>query len=254
VCQKTHSPWIWTSPSIGDQTPDFSNTPIINDGVGFTTRGYDLHPKRGIVVFIDVLGMKGIWRKFSPIEVVSRWNKVIRSFMDSLERHFPGGGYFFRIISDTIVITLPADLNSLILNRVFDILLKPFIESIKIRMLLRGAISYGTYYLSSRLIIGEALDDAAYDHDKLNWIGISVSRSLSQQISKLDYITTNSSVLYDKIPHKVSPYRGIVLNWPNFDNQNKCYTILKKESINSGPSIKPKYDNTFMFYHGAKLV
>jgi hypothetical protein len=35
----------------------------------------------------------------------------------------------------------------------FDILLQPFIRSIKFQMLLRGVISYGTYYLSNRLII-----------------------------------------------------------------------------------------------------
>jgi hypothetical protein len=49
-------------------------------------------------------------------------------------------------------------------------------------MLLRGTISYGTYYLSNRLIIGDALDDAAYNHDKLNWIGVSLSPSLSKEV------------------------------------------------------------------------
>lgn len=39
-------------------------------------------------------------------------------------------------------------------------------------MLLRGTISYGAYYLSNELIIGEALDDAAYNHDILKWIGV----------------------------------------------------------------------------------
>jgi hypothetical protein len=36
---------------------DFSNTPIVDDGIGHTSRAYDVHPKSGI--FIDVLGMKG---------------------------------------------------------------------------------------------------------------------------------------------------------------------------------------------------
>jgi hypothetical protein len=51
-------------------------------------------------------------------------------------------------------------------------------------MLLRGTISYGKYHISNRLIIGQALDDAAYNHDKLNWIGISLSPSLSSEIKK----------------------------------------------------------------------
>jgi hypothetical protein len=45
---------------------------------------------------------------------------------------------------------------------------------IHLQLLLRGTIGYGTYFLSNRLTIGEALDDAAYNDDKLNWIGISL--------------------------------------------------------------------------------
>jgi hypothetical protein len=32
------------------------------------------------------------------------------------------------------------------------------------------------------LIIGEALDDAAYNHDKLDWVGVSASPSLSKWV------------------------------------------------------------------------
>lgn len=82
------------------------------------------------------------------------------------------------MLSDTIIITIPTSQSSAIAET-FELLIQPFIESLSLRMLLRGVISYGTYYISERLVIGEALDDAAYHHNKIDWIGIALSPSLS---------------------------------------------------------------------------
>ncbi len=72
-------------------------------------------------------------------------------------------------------------------------------------MLLRGAISHGQYYLSSQsLIIGEAVDDAAENHEKFDWIGVSLSPSLSNEINDISQINTNSIVMFRNIPHKIS--------------------------------------------------
>jgi hypothetical protein len=46
---------------IGGSTFEHSNTPVISDGIGLTTRGYNMHPRSGMI-FLDVLGMKGIWK------------------------------------------------------------------------------------------------------------------------------------------------------------------------------------------------
>jgi hypothetical protein len=94
-------------------------------------------------------------------------------FLHVVQRRPINAGYFFRVLSDTIIITIPSELNLSIINRTFDLLLEPFIESIKIRMLLRGIVSHGRYYLSQQLIIGPAVDDAASHHTKLDWIGIA---------------------------------------------------------------------------------
>ncbi|MGH9986307.1 MAG: hypothetical protein ACRD8W_20385 [Nitrososphaeraceae archaeon] len=100
---------------------------------------------------------------------------------------------------------------------------------------------------SRRLIIGSALDDAAIDHNQLNWIGVSVSRSLPKVVGNMNTIT-NSATWYDNIPLKNGSYRGMVLNWPSFDANQKCYTILQSERQQSGIRAV-KYDNTFDFYH-----
>ena len=156
------------SVQIGGQTFDGSNTPIIYDGIGWTVRGNNIHNETGIVIFLDVLGMNGIWKRQPFDKVVQKWNQVIMAFMNSLEKKPPRGGHLFRVLSDTIIITLPSPLIDSVVKETFDLPLSPFIESLKLRMLIRGTISYGNYSLSERLILGEALDDAAENHDNLD--------------------------------------------------------------------------------------
>jgi hypothetical protein len=168
--------------------------------------------------------------------------------MDSLESNPPNSGHHLRILSDTIIITIPGPLNHYIINSTFDLLLEPFIHSLKIGMLLRGIISHGEYYLSNELIIGEALDDAAINHNKLNWIGLALSPNLSDKNNEINLVRTNSAVMYDNIPLKDRSYRGLALNWPIYDSREECYSALLREKNDSDPSIKEKHDNTCMFY------
>lgn len=156
---------------------DSSNTPLVYDGISWTVREQDGHPKTGIVVFIDVLGMKGMWQRYKPAQIVNKWRNVIGSFSKVLQEGYLDTGYFFRILSDTIIITKPTELNQSTINETFNLLLQPFIDSLKtgIPFLLRGTVSYGEYYLSPQLIIGQAVDDAASNHDELDWIGIVLS-------------------------------------------------------------------------------
>ncbi|MGC2427011.1 MAG: hypothetical protein WA421_08250 [Nitrososphaeraceae archaeon] len=187
--------------------------------------------------------------RYEPIDVIRKWNKVIISFKNSLEHNNLNlnEAPFLRALSDTIIVTIPTDASfDYIINKAFDLLIKPFIESLRIGMLLRGAISYGRYYLSDRLIIGPALDDAAFHHDKLNWIGISLSPSLD--INANNMISTNTCIYYNDIPHKDSHYSSFVLNWPIFDINGECYMILQQESVKVSESVKEKYSNTFKFY------
>ena len=159
---------------IRGQLFDHSNTPIVDDGIGLTARGYDMHPRRGIVIFLDVLGMKRMWERIEPIKIVNRWNNVIRSFMDVLQQGSINSGHFFKVLSDTIIITIPSQLDYHIINKTFELLLNSFVESMKIGMLLRGVISHGTYYLSNQLIIGEAVNDAP---EQTGLLGLLIQRN-----------------------------------------------------------------------------
>jgi hypothetical protein len=56
---------------------DPSNTPLVSDGKDLTIRNYGFTEKQGLVIFLDALDMKGIWKRFPPIEVIQKWSKVI---------------------------------------------------------------------------------------------------------------------------------------------------------------------------------
>ena len=157
-----------------------------------------------------------------------------------------------RVLSDTIIIAIPGPLNNSIINNTFDLLLEPFMHGLEIGMLLRGTISHGEYYLSNELIIGEALDYAAYSHNKLKWIGVSLSLNLSDKKKEINHVRTNSAVVYDHIPYEDRSYRGLVLNWPFHDTNEECIIALRREKNDSDPSIKEKHDNTCIFYQEYK--
>jgi hypothetical protein len=224
---------------------DSSNTPIVYDGISWTVREQDGHPKTGIVVFIDVLGMKGMSQRYKPAQIVNKWKNVIGSFSKVLQEGYLDAGYFFRILSDTIIITKPTELNQSAINETFNLLLQPFIDSIKTGLLLRGIVSHGEYYLSQQLIIGPAVDDAASNHDQLEWIGIALSPSVA---IPQGYTVNNSVVYYNYIPFKNRRYRGVALNWPKFDLNRECHQILQKEYGQAPEKAKLKYENTLGFY------
>jgi hypothetical protein len=91
---------------IGGQLFDHSNTPLVNDSIGLTIRGYCLHEENGIAIFLDALRMKEIWNRFKPIDVIRMWNNVVGFFKDSLDQSRMNEIPCFRTLSDTIIITI----------------------------------------------------------------------------------------------------------------------------------------------------
>ena len=131
----------------GGQNIYHLNTPLTRDEVGLTIRGESSHAETGFVIFLDVLGMKRIWERLLPRQVIKRWDEAIHAFMDSIEEHHSQLGVipYLRALSDTIIITIPTQRTDSNIDQLFDLL--PFVNSIKAKMLFRGTISYGSYYL-----------------------------------------------------------------------------------------------------------
>ena len=103
---------------------DFSNTSLVSDGKNLTIRNYGFIEKQGLVIFLDALGMKGIWKRFSPVEVVQKWSNVNTAFLSIEEDpEIQNLDFSFRALSDTIIITI-SNTNSLNINlyKIFNFL------------------------------------------------------------------------------------------------------------------------------------
>ena len=81
-------------------------------------------PVEGFIIFLDALGMKGIWRSYTFEQILSRWSNSVAAFMDSLQLHRStlNANYHIRVLSDTIIIAIPIALTDGSIGQVFDLL------------------------------------------------------------------------------------------------------------------------------------
>jgi hypothetical protein len=68
----------------------------------------------GVIVLLDASGIKGIWNRKVPAEVLNTWEALQEEYaigVESLRKEFLDHGYFerlrFEAFSDTIMISLP---------------------------------------------------------------------------------------------------------------------------------------------------
>jgi hypothetical protein len=226
---------------------DHSNTPIVSDGISYRVRGFPSNAQTGFVIFIDVLGVKGIWKRMESNTVFNKWRAIVSRFVDSisnspLKRLNP----YFTTLSDTIIIACECSIE--FIDIIFNALVKPFIYSIQSEFFLRGAISHGTYYLSTILTIGKAIDEAASAHNKIDMIGIFTSPELSASLKTNGLLKdTNNAIRYPYIRTKNGSYEGLALNWYMNDDPKSLEILIKELNTQTDDSIKRKYRNTISF-------
>jgi hypothetical protein len=149
--------------------------------------------KTGVVAFIDVLGVKGLWARIDPKEFMKSWKSVLRLF--SVSRKAISKEYQYsvqqtsiRAFSDTIIVTL---------------------------------ISIGRFEISKTIILGPAIDEAAEWYTKYDWFGISLTPAASYGLQKLidkGFDQSKISKIFVKynIPMKseIDAIKSFTLNWP----------------------------------------
>jgi hypothetical protein len=222
---------------------DYSNTPVSYDGLGYNIRNFPSHPRVGFVIFIDVLGIKGIWLQKDPDEVFSTWKNTIIQFISSTKQHLKEFSPYVTTVSDTIIICCDCSMNEI--SRIFDALLVPFRYSIHNEFPLRGSISYGTYYLSNILIIGGAIDDAASMHNKINMLGVFTTPGLSIALDKMRLVKNSESMCrYGNIVTKGGSYYGLALKWYNNQDKKIRNYLQNQLVLQQDDKVKEKYRNT----------
>lgn len=228
----------------------------------------------GIVCVLDALGTKGVWQIDEPEKYLEKIEKIYND-LDRLKDYGQQQNEDILLdyitFSDTIIVTLHyKDYES-------ESIIPPFARMIDglyslclaENLFMRGAISYGKFIKKGNSIIGPAIDDAAYWHDKAQFIGCILTPSTSLLIEYgLDYWLRNPysdydysqhTLLYD-IPLKEAKSLHVhTINWPlsiarAWESNNVIQTppeVIIKSYLGKypiPPEAFPKHQNTIKFF------
>jgi hypothetical protein len=227
--------------------------------------------QEGVVVFLDALGVKGIWARAEPESVISSWEDALRRLHESIEKSPKAGSvggthecldYNIAAFSDTVIITLKCtDDPAAHVPLVAKIVSEPFFFALLKGIYFRGVMAIGKFYQSSTLVIGPAIDEAAEWYTQPEWMGVSTAPSASFGLSRLEDQKADVSkwfVKYD-IPAKGGLQKGEwALAWPR--EASKQSLVSEKHLTPRGlildafanrpisVSAASKYKNTLAFF------
>ena len=227
-----------------------------------------LSKKIGVVILIDALGTKGIWKKNDSSQVLKKWTQFNKNIQDSvLSLLGENNEVSFASFSDTIIITAVSKNIEQTICDISDHLSVHVIESMLIDMPIRGCFSIGEFHKEEQLIIGQAIDEAAGYYTLPQWIGISASPSAHILIEKMfrkDPKKTEELFQKFDIPLKKSIEQNAwALNWVDISDQfvfeyskipsdkkfeNMRELIYEKLENTSDIDISLKWRNTMKFY------
>jgi hypothetical protein len=166
----------------------------------------------GIIVLLDALGIKGIWNRKKPAEVLNTWSILQHEYIkgiESLKNELQAHGYLekirFEAFSDTIMISLPVKGREVGSDRgrnpfwwtimsMGQLLSKLFRVSILSNFYFRGCLSAGRFYRYENMIIGPVVDEAAEYYRLPEWSGISTCPSASKILTDAEEMKAS---LYD---------------------------------------------------------
>lgn len=118
---------------------------LIFDGHQFSLGGFDYEKVYGIVVFLDALGIKGIWKTSDPAKVLENWVKVYSIFSSNIS-HL--GGVHLSSFSDTFIISVRSNIQLQnqpwrFVDMVCDSIIPAFLSSMDYDFFFRGVMSIG---------------------------------------------------------------------------------------------------------------
>jgi hypothetical protein len=177
--------------------------------------------------------------------------------------------------NDTLLVAFKTDLHPPRLKQIvafFKILRKFLIDSLKHKILFRGTISIGTFYVDkeSSTVMGQAVTDAAAWYNKADWIGIhttpkatiTIQRWLENDDMNQDYLMLDYNVpLKDD-----KAICAKAVNWPKAffvhsltpcsegeEPKEKLLQLLSEHTVPIG--TEKKFFNTIAFFdHAVKDI
>ena len=192
--------------------------------------------EEGYLIFADILGWKGIWKKYNSNEERIRIATKLLDIRDILKKEIKEENSSINLISDTFIISSN---NYEMSNKISKRLIE---ECLKNSFVIRGTISFGEYYNKDTVYIGPAVDEAASWHDVGEEIGIFYAPSARLSIKLKDKELKECHLINDEVFIKNRKIKTYFINWYSEENKKNFYNIMRNQIIT--PDISSKYFNT----------
>ena len=192
--------------------------------------------EEGYLIFADILGWKGIWKKYNSNEERIRIATKLLDIRDILKKEIKEENSSINLISDTFIVSSN---NYEMSNKISKRLIE---ECLKNSFVIRGTISFGEYYNKDTVYIGPAVDEAASWHDVGEEIGIFYAPSARLSIKLKDNELKECHLINDEVFIKNRKIKTYFINWYSEENKKNFYNIMRNQIIT--PDISSKYFNT----------
>ena len=209
----------------------------------------------GVITLLDVLGWKGIWQKgFDPVIELSSFINLLkaeaRRITDDLCTQYQelrGSQTEILSISDTIAIFTPGPaVAAIALHAGICSIAIP--ESIKRKIPVRGATTFGEFRYLNNIMIGPAVDEAAEWHETCDWMGVHLTPSAFLSVQGL---LPFGWTLY-AAPFKQGKYGDAACVIWSYDGQEPEIMQQFYEMGPHGPAVAHKYINTLAYLDHVK--
>lgn len=224
---------------------------------------------------LDALGSKGVWQRTSePVRIAEARASVIERATNEIQEDRvvkialpqftdkPVSQFDWECmaISDTFIVTASCRPGEPIQQQLFhqlgNHLCLLYANALREGLAFRGAISVGSFYKVAGTLLGPAVDEAAWWHDKTDWVGAILTPSAEHQ---LEMVYADDSKFADffypkwNIPFK--PGVGGVnraLGWPSPPGKDdRTQRQLIADILLQPPvidDVATKYRNTIAFW------
>ena len=193
---------------------------------------------KGYLIFADILGWKGIWKKFSLTEekfgVVNRLLTIRIELENEIKKQ--NSICSMNLISDTFIIYSQSFEMSKNLSK------KLMTLCLENNLVIRGAISYGECYNKDTVYVGPAVDEAASWHDEGEEIGIFYTPSAKQEITNNNIKKTDLLEGFMKL--KSGGIETFFVNWYDEEKNKENFYNLFSKIDKSSIKVYLKYLNT----------
>jgi len=203
----------------------------------------DIQTEYGLVILLDVLGIKGIWRDQDPTKILKEWSFITNSWESFVIEYGKKFGLItsFHVFSDTVIMTVTGELEksfSDFSDMIHAILHISIFEDFPVR----GAISLGTFYQSEKMVIGPAIDECSQFYELADSIGIIVAPSYHGFLERMSRDPNRRhDVDFDYIKSDI-PIRDRKVLRNSFMVRIKGWTPVAEAITDKNPKIKTLED------------